>query len=257
MNKRQNDALLTELRERMSDMLAAAHLLTPLIRKSGSPADKEYLAAMNKSLFQLIRLLRHADVCEQEEVYCREEPIDLAGLCRDVGRLCEDMSRLLNVSFDWSLGESSVLSLADNYLLEVALFNVLTNAFEAAGEGGAVRLKGGLVDGFWRVTVEDTGPGLQSWPEPSDPFLKQPGGVGLGLEAARRILSLHGGTLMLDNGKEGGVRAVISLPVKKPSRDQLLQSPVTACGPWGGFPPVMIEFSPLLPPKAFRAEELD
>lgn len=257
MNDRQTDALLAELRDRVSDILAAVQLLTPLVRASGERADREYLAAVNKSLYRLVRALRHADLCGEGEMAFREEPIDLAGLCRDLGRHCQDMARLLEVSFDWALGESSVLSLADDQLLEIALFNVLTNAFEAAGRGGSVKLKAGLADGAWRVTVEDSGPGLELRREPGDPFLKQPGGVGLGLEAARRILARHGGSLMLDNGREGGVRAVMTIPVKKPARDDLLHTPTLPWDPWGGFSPAKVEFAPLLPLEAFGAEDLE
>lgn len=255
MNERQTDAILVELRERTSDMLAAVQLLTPLVREAGSRADKGYLAAVNKSLYRLVRLLRHAELCGPEEVAYREEPVDLAGLCRDMSRHCEDMAKQLNVSFDWVLGEAGVLSLADNQLLEMALLNVLTNAFGAAGQGGSVKLKAGLVDGVWRVTVEDSGPGLTAREENPDPLLKQPGGVGLGLTAARRILALHGGSLVLDNGGEGGVRAVVSLPVKKPARDDLLHTPVSSWDGWGGFSPSKVEFSPLLPVEAFGAED--
>ena len=257
MNENQTEAVLAELRDRTSDMLAAVQLLTPLVRHSGSRAEKGYLAAVNKSLYQLVRLLRHADLCDLEEVSHREEPIDLAGLCRDLGRHCEDMAKVLEVSFDWSLGESSVISLADDQLLEMALFNILTNAFQAAGQGGEVRMKAGLTEGTWRVTVEDSGPGLTLRGEEADPLLKQPGGVGLGLEAARRILSLHGGSPMLDNGKEGGVRAVMTLPVKKPTREELLHTPVTPWDAWGGFSPAKVEFSPLLPIEVFGAEDME
>lgn len=257
MNDRQTDALLVELRDRVSDILAAVQLLSPLVRESGDRADREYLAAVNKSLYRLVRTLRHAELCGGGEMTFKEEVIDLAGLCRDVSRHCEDMARVLDLSFDWTLGESSVLSLADDRLLEMALLNVLTNAFEAAGRGGSVKLKAALADGAWRVTVEDSGPGLEDRQTPEDPFLKRPGGVGLGLETARRILTRHGGTLMLDNGKEEGVRAVLTLPVRKPAREEPLHTPVLPWDPWGGFSPAKVEFAPLLPLEAFGAEELE
>lgn len=255
MDERQTDAVLAELRDRISDMLAAVQLLTPLVRDSGSRADKGYLAAVNKSLYRLVRLLRHADMCGPGEVSCRREPVDLAGLCRDMGRHCEDMAGQLGIAFDWTLGESGVLSLADDQLLEMALLNILTNAFQAAGRGGSVTLRAGLADGAWRVTVEDSGPGLTAREEEADPMLKQPGGVGLGLEAARRILALHDGSLMLDDGGKGGVRAVATIPIKKPSREDLLRTPETAWDAWGGFSPAKVEFSPLLPMEAFGAED--
>ena len=249
MEERLTDRFLLELRDRMSDITAAMQLLVPLIRDKGNEKDGEYLSIMNKSLYCLLRSVRHMETCTAKAVF-RPETIDLAGLCRDVGRQCESMAKTLGVTFEWSITQSSVLSLADEHLLEMALLNLLANAFEAAGPGGKVAMRGRLLKGQWVVTVLDSGPGLQRKEEGGDPFLKKPGGVGLGLEAAWTVAELHGGRVMLVNGGKRGVRARLLLPIQKPERGLICTSKARLERN-GGFSPTMVEFSPLLPPEEF------
>jgi signal transduction histidine kinase len=81
------------------------------------------------------------------------------------------------------------------------------------------------VDGLVEILVEDNGPGLAA-DHPGDvrPFYTtRPGGLGLGLPLARKIVLLHGGVLRVENASEGGVRVTVSLPAGGP--DGLL-SPV-------------------------------
>ena len=65
------------------------------------------------------------------------------------------------------------------------------------------------------ITIDDRGGGLA--PEIAgrlfQPFASaRPGGAGLGLALARRIVAMHGGTLRLEAREPRGVRAEIRLP---------------------------------------------
>ncbi len=73
------------------------------------------------------------------------------------------------------------------------------------------------------IKVRDFGRGI---PEPEldkvfEPYYRldsarnlESGGVGLGLSIARNIAELHGGTLILRNHSEGGLEAVLTLPIR-------------------------------------------
>jgi two-component system sensor histidine kinase HydH len=65
------------------------------------------------------------------------------------------------------------------------------------------------------MTVEDRGPGIR--PEIRErlfhPFVTgRPGGVGLGLALAQRVVVLHGGRIRLEDREGGGTRAVLFFP---------------------------------------------
>ena len=98
-------------------------------------------------------------------------------------------------------------------LLHRALFNLVLNAAQWAGVGGAVRVaidevRSDLLSpalgalSLVRVTVTDTGPGV---PEAIvdhifDPFFtRRPGGSGLGLALVQRAVEAHGGAIFVDN----------------------------------------------------------
>jgi signal transduction histidine kinase len=106
----------------------------------------------------------------------------------------------------------------DAELLERALRNLLLNAVDAqrsAGADGPVALALAARGEDWEITVEDRGPGVPAEIRSRlfEPFASgRPGGAGLGLALARRIVVLHGGSLALDDREGGGTRARIRLP---------------------------------------------
>jgi signal transduction histidine kinase len=106
----------------------------------------------------------------------------------------------------------------DPQLLERAVRNLLHNAAQAereAGRGGPVEIRVDLQPEGTEVAIEDRGPGLS--PEIRGrlfhPFATgRPGGVGLGLALAHRIVVLHGGRIRLEDRSGGGTRAVLFFP---------------------------------------------
>jgi signal transduction histidine kinase len=115
--------------------------------------------------------------------------------------------------------EAGALPLSgDPQLLERAFRNLLHNAAQASRESAAgpvVEVSAAAGDGELEVTVADRGPGVP--PEVRErlfqPFASgRPGGVGLGLALARRIVVLHGGRLELADREGGGTVARVSLP---------------------------------------------
>jgi signal transduction histidine kinase len=104
--------------------------------------------------------------------------------------------------------------------LKRALANLVSNA---VSYGGAARVT--MVppaDGTISVTIEDDGPGIpvHEIDRVFEPFRRleqsrnrETGGVGLGLPIARNMLRAHGGDVVLRNRPEGGLRALVTLPV--------------------------------------------
>ena len=115
-------------------------------------------------------------------------------------------------------------ALADRYLLERAVLNLLTNALEASPNGSTVTLRVRLDEKSRRarIEVQDRGPGIaaERQKEIFDSFYstKRTGAhVGLGLANVHRIVRAHGGVAAVKSVLGRGATFSITLPqVNKP-----------------------------------------
>lgn len=108
----------------------------------------------------------------------------------------------------------------DRGQLRQLFLNLIDNAVEASGPQGAVEVSAVRLDGFVRVTVEDTGPGV----DPAivrrlfEPLVTtKEKGVGLGLALVKRIVERHDGSIAYEPRPTGGARFTVRLPAKKGS----------------------------------------
>ena len=113
----------------------------------------------------------------------------------------------------------------DEYELQQAFVNLLLNAFEAMGPGGALMISTELVaaspesgsrPAHLRVVMRDTGTGIR--PEHMarlfEPFFTtKPSGTGLGLAVTKRIVQEHKGNIIAESKPGQGTMFRITLPL--------------------------------------------
>ena len=105
---------------------------------------------------------------------------------------------------------------ADGDQLEQLLINLVRNAVDASLEtGGQVWVGWSKNSSYLDVWVQDEGPGLSNTANLFVPFFTtKPGGSGIGLVLSRQIAEAHGGSLTLENRKEGsGCEARLRIPL--------------------------------------------
>jgi signal transduction histidine kinase len=105
----------------------------------------------------------------------------------------------------------------DPVLIEWALEAIVKNAIDAlSGRGGTVHVTVDGADGRARITVRDDGPGIPSG-RISRAFeagvSSKPGGWGLGLPLARRIVEQQHGGRLLFFPEAPGCRFVLEFPL--------------------------------------------
>lgn len=108
----------------------------------------------------------------------------------------------------------------DKDLIYRAVYNVLTNALQAVGENGIIRVRARCTNKHTvLIEVHDSGPGfpLQSLTNVLEPFFTtKDQGTGLGLPIVNTIIQSHEGTLELTNASPeygGGAIVRIELPL--------------------------------------------
>ncbi len=113
----------------------------------------------------------------------------------------------------YAQGERSVD--ADPNQLRQVFLNLILNAVQALHSGGEVTLELKQEVGSTRVSVRDTGPGIppDKLRQVCEPFYStKPGGTGLGLPIALRIVAEHGGRLEISCQAGAGTTATVILP---------------------------------------------
>ena len=125
----------------------------------------------------------------------------------------------LEIGFEIERPDDSVHIDCDVRQIGRALTNVLKNAIEAIESrapderpAGRIVIRACMVDGHWRVEVEDNGPGLPAALRDrlTEPYVtNRADGTGLGLAIVRRIMEDHGGSLLLESGTDGGARVTL------------------------------------------------
>jgi two-component system, OmpR family, sensor histidine kinase KdpD len=109
----------------------------------------------------------------------------------------------------------------DLALMTQVLVNLLDNALKHSPPQGAIELSARLGNGNLALEISDRGPGV---PEADlkrifDKFYRIPvpegaGGTGLGLAICKGIVEAHGGKIRAENRAGGGLRAIVTLPLR-------------------------------------------
>lgn len=126
------------------------------------------------------------------------------------------------ISVDVQVGDEVILT-ADHARLRQLILNLLENSARYTEEGGRVRIILTRTRESVHMVLEDSGPGLE--PEQMQRLFERfyrvensrsrsGGGSGLGLSICRNIAEAHGGTILAEASRLGGLKILISLPVR-------------------------------------------
>jgi PAS domain S-box-containing protein len=197
----------------------------------GDPATAR-IAEERQWDYYLEEIVRQALRCKQitrglldlsRQKRARRDPVDLnrvvAQAAQLFGRRGEESSVKVEVSADPAVGEVAT----DEAMVRQILDNLLSNALDALGEGGGVRVSTVLDGERVRVEVEDTGPGIapETLARVFDPFFttKDPGrGAGLGLAISLTLAEALGGALTVESRPGKGSRFRLWLPRRTPEK---------------------------------------
>lgn len=222
--------------DRLKDEVVAVvshELRTPLASVSGAAMTlqrtdlredyrERLLAMMGEEAKRLNRLIDEVLWASMSErgLAPKIAPIDAGELARtaaeDAATVAPDGLFIHGAGWGTALGDEAQVRRVLNTLLE--------NAIKYSPEGGEVRVRAAVHDGFVRFTVSDEGIGI---PESErervfekfhrlDPQMLQGiGGTGLGLYIARRLLERMGGSIWIEPETIKGTTFVFELPAQE------------------------------------------
>ena len=183
---------------------------------------RRYLAVLRKSLNRLNALMSQLlDYGKPPALTLAPGPIKevLTSVVQDCLPLAEHRRCLI----ENRVTDGAILVLADQTRLYTVFQNLLENALHLSPPHGLVvveahEVREGEHEGehaHLACSVSDAGPGIreEDLPRIFEPFFtRRPGGTGLGLPIARRIVEEHGGSIRAANRPEGGAVITVTLP---------------------------------------------
>jgi PAS domain S-box-containing protein len=211
-----------DLRNPLSAIDLGSQLLTESPSVRADAAATRQAAVIRRNAARMARLIGDLlDVSSMQAgaLAMERRPLPLAGLLVEAFDAHEPIAREKGVSLVLDAGPGHVRVRADRDRLMQVLANLLGNAIKFCAPADEVRLSAEPADGYVRVCVADTGPGIpeEDRPHVFDVYWKgrRGGGTGLGLAIARGIVEAHGGRIEASPNGVRGARLCFTLPVER------------------------------------------
>ncbi len=216
-----------------------------LERRPEQDPERAELEVARRSASALLGLIQDLlDVSRLEAGGLRPEyaDVDLARLLRETASLFEHAARDRDVRLVVD-APPTLPAQVDPSKVARALGNLLSNALKVVSPGGVVRCALARRDGRATLEVADSGPGVPPHlrEQVFDRFFQleaRPGGAGLGLAIVRELVTLHGGSVSIEDAPEGGAALRVELPLAAPGGvDVRALAPAASPGPTAAEPP--------------------
>jgi signal transduction histidine kinase/CheY-like chemotaxis protein len=226
--ERRKDEFLAMLSHELRNPLAGLRNSVLVLERASPESDRAQRARavirrqadhMGRLVDDLLDVTRIA----RGKIELRRERTDVRPV---VSRAAEDFQAAMDqrgLELRWSVPDEAVWVDADATRLAQIVGNLLANAAKFATPGGRVEVTLRAGEGEARISVRDTGPGIDPalLPRIFEPFVqgettlaRGAGGLGLGLALVKGIAELHGGGVAVASGVNGeGTEFVVRLPL--------------------------------------------
>ena len=148
-------------------------------------------------------------------------PEDIPGVVSSVYKQFLPIAQKKNIRLETEVPDDMGISCIDRRYLGRAVSNLVQNALKFTGEGGEVKIAAARTDGFFVISVIDTGPGIPAgelgrifekyYRSPNAASVK---GSGLGLAIVKTIVDAHGGRVEVKSEEGKGSTFRIYIPVR-------------------------------------------
>jgi signal transduction histidine kinase len=176
---------------------------------------KEYFELAKKELDRLMKTMqRMLDFYRPGAA--KIEEVDLLDLLNHVLSLTSQQLSLKHIEVKTELPTSLPSIYAVSSQIQQIFFNLILNSLDAMPGGGELMIRARAVKNGVEMIFEDNGPGIPEDHRENifEPFFStKEGGTGLGLTVSYNIVTAHGGTLDLIQGRGSGACFRLFLPM--------------------------------------------
>jgi len=216
--------LAHELRNPLAPIRNALHIMAmPGARPEAVARVREMIERQVQHMVRLVDDLLDVSRITRGKIELRKEIVEITRLVRRTMEAVEMQAKSKGLALHLSLPDEPIFLEADPTRLDQVLINLLNNALKFTQPGGLIEVDVRLQDGGVRISMRDTGIGIEPelLAEVFEPFLqgsrtmdRSQGGLGIGLTLVRTLVEMHGGTVSAHSAGEGqGSEFVVLLPL--------------------------------------------
>ncbi len=255
-----------ELRTPLSNVMAVADQLFPVTDAGGDPMTHDQIAHINRGLFQVLRIVGNmADAYRySQHTEAQMALVDIRSMAQEFFDKSGQLLRHAGITLHFTNLRKPVVCLADVEKLERGIHNILSNAVKFTQPGGEIYVRLTQRQKMLFLTVEDQGSGIRKEMLGSihTRFLREPGvedgryGIGLGFVLIRSAAAAHGGTVLIDQPADGGVRLTMSMAIRQDT-EPTVHTRILHVDYAGERDHSLIELSDILPASEFTSEKIN
>ena len=232
---RRKDEFLATLAHELRNPLAPLRngLQVMKLARGNDEALEQARGMMERQLHILVSLvddLLDVSRISRGQIAIHKQRIDIAAVIDSAFEISEPLLRQGGHEFTVTLPPRQVFVHADKVRLAQAVGNLLSNAAKYTEPGGKVSLIAELDGGDVLIKVKDTGIGIPTYmltrifdmfTQVDTSIERAQGGLGIGLTIVKRLVEMHGGTIVAHSAGHGmGSEFVVRLPAAVSATDE-------------------------------------
>lgn len=249
------------LRQPLSSAMISIDKLMPEEDIQQSPALRQQLQMINRSIYQLHRTIRNMSDAAIYRSRCSAniEVREAVAVITEIIEKAACLTEKADHRIEFKTFHQPVFCPLDRDKLERAILNLISNAIKYASAGSAIQVSLHLGNQKLYISVQS---------DSADPehtliknifsgFTREPGirdarsGIGLGLTIAHGVAAAHRGTLLVEQASETCLRFTLSVSLQ-PNRTGLRSPVLLPVDDSGGYDQALIELSDVLPAELFQ-----
>jgi signal transduction histidine kinase len=214
-----------ELRTPLNAVLGYTEMLLDGVY--GEVADEareimEYIQGNGEHLLALINDVLDLSKIEAGQLTLMLEEYAVLNVIEAVIAVAQPLARAKGLELHVRLADDLPLGRGDERRLTQVLMNLVGNAIKFTDQG-SVEIAVSAAGGMFEFRVTDTGPGIapahqvrifEAFQQIDNSSTRHKGGTGLGLAISKRIVQMHGGTVLVESSPGQGSTFRVSVPIR-------------------------------------------
>ena len=248
-----------QLREPLANAMINTDLLLPNPAVRSDPELLRQMTQINRSLHQLLRVVcnmsdvslyssgQYTNLLLTDAVSIFEETLEkAAALAKESGR-----------ELKYKLPKQAITCPADEEQLQRAVLNLISNAIKYSQKDSTIHAELRHSADRLIFSVWDDGKAVKSKSNLFATYLREPGisadnsGIGLGMTIVHSIAAAHGGTLLMEQPKNSGLKVTFTISTKANNNLQLRSPVMLPVDHTGGRDHALVELSDTLPDSLY------